>query len=109
MTKSATRIIEEKITQKVIELAIAAGFELRVNDGEETVTPRTQDKGVLFGAMFSTDEDYLLFYMPGVKKRVGWVMFVYGNDGTDVISDYSTSLDDLMIVVDNWINSEFGE
>jgi hypothetical protein len=44
-----------------------------------------------------TDDDRLFVYkVDGPKGRrdwFGWVFFVYGNDGYDVISDYTTNLE----------------
>ncbi len=46
--------------------------------------------------MFQTDEEHLFFYVPTPggplsKKQLGWVQLVYGNDGWDVISDYTAN------------------
>ena len=40
-----------------------------------------------------TDDDYLFVYKAGQSERFGWVRFVYGNDGYDVISDYTINLE----------------
>ncbi len=31
--------------------------------------------------------------------QIGWVRFIYGNDGWDVISDYTTNLEPVMKLV----------
>ena len=49
---------------------------------------------VVLDAMFAADEDYLLVHKDG--RQIGWVYFVYGNDGWDVVSDYTVNLEDLM-------------
>jgi len=47
-------------------------------------------------ALFTTDEDYLYVYEAGRSlnekdtRPDDWVRLVYGNDGWDVISDYSS-------------------
>ena len=46
-------------------------------------------------AMFSTDEDYL--YVHKGKEKAGWVRFIYGESGWDVICDYTTNLESLMV------------
>ena len=38
------------------------------------------------------DEDRIVVYTPA-KGRVGWLHLVYGNDGNDVIADYTTNLE----------------
>lgn len=85
--------IEKQIVRKVIKDAIEAGFSLTVYDGEEYVLTGSRDSAAVLRAMFSTDEDTL--YFRSVSK-VGWVHFVYGNDGYDVISDHTTNLSDLL-------------
>ena len=50
--------------------------------------------------MFTTDEDKLLFYkqedIGTVNALYGWVFFVYGNDGYDVVNDYTINLESVM-------------
>lgn len=86
--------IERKIVRRVIADALAAGFVLSVNDGEETVLKRSNDATAIEAAMFSTDEDFLHFVKDG--KFVGEVHFVYGNTGWDVINDNHTSLESVL-------------
>ena len=68
-------------------------FSLGVNDGEEIVIEHSRDAKVIFKAAFSTDEDFLLVYIDGKIIPSGWVRFVYGNSGWDVICDYTTWLE----------------
>ncbi len=43
-----------------------------------------------------TDEDVLHFGYDG-QPSLGWVYLVYGNDGYDVVNDYTTNLDELFM------------
>ncbi len=91
-----TRIaIEKQIFECVVDTLLRADFTLRLHDGEEFATDFTTDKGKILAASQSTDEDLLLVYDGrGVTGRaVGRVLFVYGNDGFDVISDYTINLE----------------
>jgi len=85
------RGLENFIIDKAVERALELGFCISVNDGEETVLKRSRSVEDIRSAMFSTDEDYFYFYASDDAKspRVGWVRFIYGNSGYDVISDYS--------------------
>jgi hypothetical protein len=86
--------VEREIVTKVIECLLAAGFLIQVNDGEEDVTDRIKDSEAILAAMFSTDEDLLFVSIPdndGVASR--WIHFIYGNDGYDVIHDYTVNLE----------------
>lgn len=90
--------LELRIVRKCAEDAIALGFTVGVNDGENTVLKRSTDIETIMKAVFSTDEDYLIFYwgtigLPNGSKegaKAGWARFIYGNV-QDVLSDYSAN------------------
>jgi len=99
--KIETRIaIEEKIVKKTIEVLLAAGYTITVDDGVEKVLQKSKDADDIFNAMMSTDEDQLHVYSKYTKLRVGWIFFVYGNDGYDVICDHTTNLSEVLEPVD---------
>ena len=54
--------------------------------------------GFEFCAVMLADEDTLLVHRPrpdqGDYERLGWVKLVYGNDGWDVICDYTVPLEE---------------
>jgi len=87
--------IEKQIARKVLACLIDAGCNLTVNDGEGIVVSGTTSEANALYAMFSTDEDIISAYREdGVFQ--GFVHFVYGNDGYDVISDHSVSLSEIL-------------
>jgi len=88
--------IEGKIARRVIKDALKAGYELSVYDSGEITLVRSTDAAAIEEAMFTTDDDRLFFYKPGVEARQGWVWFVYGNSGWDVITDYTTNLEEVL-------------
>lgn len=88
--------VERRIAQQAIAELLAAGFTLGVNDGEEVTISRSKDAEAVLKAMMTTDSDYLLAYQDGVERHVGWVRFVYGNDGWDVINDYTVNLEEAL-------------
>lgn len=83
---------EGRICAHLVERLLAAGYRLSVDDGEETTVVRSRDRGAILEGLFTTDSDRILVYTPGAARHAGWVSLVYGNDGHDVISDYTTSL-----------------
>jgi hypothetical protein len=95
--------IEEKIVKRVIRDMLAAGFKISVHDGEEIVLQPSTDAEVIAAAMFSTDDDRLICTKDDVR---GFVQFIYGNDGVDVINDYSISLGGVMQRIARWIEAE---
>jgi len=86
--------LERRIATQAIEDLIAAGYTIDVNDGEETTLKASSDRDAVLTAMFTTDEDWL--YVNKDRNRIGWIRFVYGNDGFDVISDYTVNLEDVL-------------
>lgn len=86
--------VERAIVQRVVKDALAAGYALDVDDGgdEPAVKGATTLKAAM-DALMNTDDDRLILRR---GKGRGWVRFVYGNGGWDVISDYTTNLDDLL-------------
>ena len=90
---------ERAIARAAIAGILAAGYTISVDDGEEIVLRQSTDAKKIFDAMFSTDEDYLHVHKADAPARqntreaFGWVRFVYGNDGWDVICDYTVNLE----------------
>ena len=85
-------VIERRIVTALIDHALAEGYELSVDDGEEQ-HPWTTDRAVVIDNIMETDEDRLYLRKDG---HTAWVLLVYGNDGWDVICDYNTSLEALL-------------
>lgn len=90
MNAKVTHAIERRVAASTIADLLKAGYTVSVNDGEEITLRDSTNPAAILEAMFSTDEDYLLANGPSLPS--GWVRFVYGNDGPDVINDYSTNL-----------------
>lgn len=79
--------LEKQIARAVVTAAIAAGYTFGIdNGGDDDEMVKTSALTEKMNEMFQTDDDRLYLYRNG--KTVGWIWFVYGNDGWDVISDY---------------------
>ncbi|WNM66448.1 hypothetical protein SEA_CULVER_182 [Gordonia phage Culver] len=83
--------IERRIVKHLVRELLEHGFDLAVNDGEE-LHPRTRDAETLFSQLMETDMDTLVAYWPTSDVPLG-VSLVYGNDGWDVMADWSTDLE----------------
>jgi hypothetical protein len=108
--------IEKRIARRVVRHLLQAGYRLTVDNGGDTYEiPYTYDFKTIVGAMFATDDERLVAEMVppaidagsaawaaykailGDRKTIkGWVYFVYGNDGYDVISDYTLNLEQVI-------------
>ncbi len=104
MTTDQRIAIERKIAKLTIRALLDAGYHITVNDGEEDALENSTLPSAILEAMFSTDEDYLFCTDPLGAKTGQWVRFVYGNDGYDVISDYTVSLETALRPVNAEIN-----
>lgn len=99
--------LEATIVKKTVKAMLAAGYALQVNDGE-SVRPDhpTTSSAAIIAELMETDDDYLMVFQPGSTgertESRGWVRFVYGNDGFDVISDYHTDLEDILKPVNEY-------
>lgn len=87
--------LERKIVRKAVKDLLAKYSTISVNDGEIWVLKRSTDLTEVMKALFSTDEDSIAVY-DASGNRQGSVYFVYGNDGYDVIADYSIGLEDAL-------------
>lgn len=89
--------IERRVIRAFVRSALADGCAISVYDGGDFCLKRSTSEKEIMGAIMSTDEDSLVVSKDG--KRIGSVYLVYGNDGYDVINDYSVSLEYLMAPV----------
>lgn len=99
---------ERAIMEATVDALLAAGHDLTVFDSEEYTLRNGKDRRAILEAMRTTDDDLLIVDAVIVDKgreyescesSFGWVRFVYGNDGWDVINDYTTNLEDVLAPV----------
>jgi hypothetical protein len=99
--------IERKIVSSFVQAALAKGYRLAVSlergyDTDEMLLG-SRDRRKIIEEAFAGDEAHI-FVQPaegntvqdGQVVSIGWVYVVLGNDGWDVISDYTTNLEPLM-------------
>ena len=99
--------LERKIMRRFVRAALASGHRLAVSlergyDLDEMLLGSRDEKKII-AAAFEGDECHI-FVQPATGPTVeggkviseGWVFFVFGNDGWDVISDYTTNLEPLL-------------
>jgi len=88
--------------QPVVERILAAGLHIKVDDGgDNVITPKTQTLADIMAELGHTDQDNLVVIGP--EKKIREIALIYGNaeDGSEVIADYSGSLEDLVEGVSN--------
>ena len=87
--------LERKIVKALVKAALDAGYFCGVHDGEQLTLKHCDNISTIMEHLFTTDEDCLRIYDKNTTV-IGWVRLVYGNDGWDVICDYTTNLEPLM-------------
>lgn len=108
MTVKFRQSIEKRIIQRLIKDVLASGKRISVSlergfDIDEMLLGSTNPKAIL--AEVLAGDECLLFIQPpdgpttedGQVVSDGWVYLVFGNDGFDVISDYTTNLSELLV------------
>ena len=85
--------IEVKVARRLIRRLLAhdPNWTICVHDGEELALCGSRSEGEILGAMFSVDMEHLIVRADSGARRIGAVLLVYGNDGYDVLTDWSVS------------------
>jgi hypothetical protein len=91
---SVKQELEQRIVGAVIDGALEAGYSLSVHNGVEYAVEHSRDKTAVLAALFTPDVD--LLYVTDGKVVLGWVSFIYGHNGWDVVSDYTANLETMM-------------
>lgn len=98
--------MERAIIRALTEAAFAKSYAVKVWDGEAWATGFLRsDLNMVMDSIMATDEEKLVIYRDRMEDdtvpargrmatsmvRVGFILLVYGNDGYDVVSDYTTN------------------
>ena len=100
MTLANRIALEKRIVTAVVQDAIVAGYDLQVYGDGEDFTPRTTDAETIISTLTDLDDAFPKLRLPQTDDahHVHWIRFVFGNDGWDVISDYTVSLDETTVL-----------
>lgn len=109
-------LAEQQIAERAVKALFAASYRLGVqNGGDDEQGPFGYDANIgmqpsadrVLAVMFQTDDEFLKAYKLGNSTDVcdGWIRFVYGNSGWDVISDYTTNLETALTSVIEYADS----
>lgn len=99
--------VEHRIVKKTVKALLAAGYKLQtdLNEDPRPAKPTASSTDIL-AEMAETDDEFLGVFSDAVvdvdghdERPAGWVRFVYGNSGYDVISDYTTNLEEVLAPV----------
>lgn len=94
-------VIERAVIRHAASAILAAGYRLRLHDGETWATALTDSLDTVMREVWACDMERLYVWVPSSDpgndgKYIGSLMLVYGNDGWDVIADHSVALEDVL-------------
>lgn len=106
------RRIEIRIVRRVIRDLLKAGYKLHAveNDWPGEEENIQIDNGVpALDYLFNLDEERVFVSSPDTEIKPGygtgtWIQFVFGNDGYDVLSDYTVNLDHVLTPINEWVD-----
>lgn len=84
---------EQRKAKRIIRKALELGLAVSVSDGEGGwFCKRSTDYETILDAIGEMDTDELVFWNAD-RKRVGWMMLVWGNepDGSELAADYTSN------------------
>lgn len=108
LTQYATKG-EGAVARRLVKAALAAGYAISVNDGEEWTVKRSTKAKQILDALASTGEDTLRLTAADPSQTVGWhnagtFWLLYGNaeDGSELIADHTDNeiCNDLVALVE---------
>lgn len=82
---TGSHAVEQEVARAVLRRILAAGYGVRVDDGED-LHPLTTDEATAWDTMGETDADRLKVYRGWT--RIGSILLIWGN-GEDLVSDWS--------------------
>ena len=102
MTDTATRPAmeyatsgERRTASKLVRAALAQGYVISVNDGEEWTVKKSASLTTILAALATTDMDRLRIRDIDGEAIVGDFVLIWGNDpdGSELIADYTDNDD----------------
>lgn len=98
-------LIELQVVDALLKAARDAGYTFEIEDADEDDGDMS-DAAQLKAALFNRDAAALLVFNGNRPQAFGWIRLVFGNDGWDLVSDYSTNLEEFLgpvnAVADFW-------
>lgn len=91
--RTQIRKIEQRVIDQLLDEMLAAGFAISVDygDDDEYEVSQSTDKAEILKALWACDEEIL--HYRGKDPLSGWIRLIYGEDGYDVMQDYTVNLD----------------
>jgi hypothetical protein len=82
--------MEKRVASALVKGLLGLGYTVTIDNGEDKPVEKGTRYTQIMNELWQTDEEHVLFH-DGTGKTRGWFFLVYGNDGYDLISDYSAN------------------
>lgn len=98
---------EMAVARLLIDRCIDAGWMVSLFDGEEWALRGERDAAKIISELGATCEEQIVLHEPSTKKKVGWVLLVWGNFPSELIADHTVGNAQLQSFITEC--QEFGE
>lgn len=89
-------IMERAVIRRAVTDILAAGYSISIDYGEDELgCNKAQSLGTVMAAIGASDMESLYVYRAS-GSIMGCIMLVYGNNGWDVMADYSLTLEGVL-------------
>ncbi len=90
-TAGAKRMrMEKRMASGLVKACLARGFAITIDNGEDKPVVKGTGYREIMDNLWQTDEESILIYdTEGVCR--GWFFLVYGNDGWDLVADFTAN------------------
>jgi hypothetical protein len=89
--------VEKAITERVVKTALDCGYLVGVDSQDGTELDPCHDINEILNTCFNYDDVVLVLdNCYNQSKPYGRILFVFDNDGIEIISDYSISLNEFI-------------
>lgn len=82
--------MEKRMASGLVRACLKRGYAVTIDNGEDKPIEKSKDYRAIMKELWATDEEHVLIY-DDKGKYLGWFFLVYGNDGYDLIADYSAN------------------
>lgn len=101
--------VEQDIVTRTVDALLAMGYALQTDMREDPRPEQpTKNRASILAELMQVDDEFLGVFYPHITvdtRPDAWVRFVYGNDGWDVISDYTTNLELVLAPINEYADS----
>ena len=81
---------EKRMASGLIKACLKRGYSVTIDNGEDKPVIRSTNYREIMTELWATDEEHVVIH-DADGTPLGWFFLVYGNDGWDLISDYSAN------------------